>query len=446
MSSLASQADLPLTGAGTDPVERLFSLRARVVWGVVFAILLLGGVFGWAGTAKLSGAVIGAGSVLVDDDIKVVQHPDGGVLREILVREGDVVAAGQVLMRLEDAEIAAEKAILEGQLIELRARRARLAAEASGLEVIDFPDTLSAGQPGVSAVLAGERQLFAGDLARHRSQRNQLLLQVDQLNQEINGLQFQRTAAVLEGELAEIELQRLRQLAENDLIEASRVTTAERDIIRLQGQTGNLDTGIARAQVRISDVELQVLELDGARQTEAQRQLGVVEAQIAELEERLSASVARYTRTAIVAPVAGIINELNVTTIGGVISPAEKLVTIVPDDADLVVEFRVAINDIDQVYVGGEANLRFVAFNQRTTPEVGGKILRVSAASQQDSQTGERFYLAQVEVEHDTVDFDLGQLVPGMPVEVFVETEQQTAIAYFMKPFTDQIARAFREE
>ncbi|WP_116652819.1 HlyD family type I secretion periplasmic adaptor subunit [Pelagibacterium sediminicola] len=429
-----------------DPVEKMFSLRARVIWGVILAILLLGGVFGWAGMAKLSGAVIGVGTVLVDDDIKVVQHPDGGVLREILVREGDEVAAGQVLMRLEDAEIAAEKAILEGQLIELLARRARLAAEAMGIEAIDFPEALSPGRPGVSAIAAGERQLFAGDLARHRSQRNQLLLQVDQLNEEINGLEFQRTATIAESELAQSELERLRQLAQSNLIEASRVTTAERDIIRLQGQTGNLDTGIARAQVRISDVELQVLQLDGTRQTEAQRQLGVVEAQIAELEERLSASVARYARTVILAPVAGTINELNVTTVGGVISPAERLVTIVPDDADLVIEFRVAINDIDQVNVGGAAILRFVAFNQRTTPEVRGDILRVSAASQQDSQTGERFYLAQVEVDHDSMAFDPSQLVPGMPVEVFVETEQQTAIAYFMKPFTDQIARAFREE
>src|SRR5690606_2956884 len=183
----------------------------------------------WAGTAKLSGAVIGVGTVLVDDDIKVVQHPDGGVLREILVREGDEVAAGQVLMRLEDAEIAAEKAILEGQLVELQVRRARLAAEAAGLEAIDFPQALSPSRPGVSAIVAGERQLFAGDLARHQSQRNQLLLQVDQLNQEINGLEFQRTATVSESELAQSELDRLRQLAESNLIEASRVTTAERD-------------------------------------------------------------------------------------------------------------------------------------------------------------------------------------------------------------------------
>ncbi|WP_421953248.1 HlyD family type I secretion periplasmic adaptor subunit [Pelagibacterium sp.] len=441
MSSLAYQADLPLNG--TRSIDRQFSLRGRVIWGVLFAVLLLGGVGSWAATAKLSGAVIGVGSVLVDDDIKIVQHPDGGVLRDILVREGDRVIAGEVLLRLEDAEIRAEKAILEGQLIELFARRARLMAEVDGLSTVEFPEGFSVSHPNASAIIIGERQLFAGDLSRHRSQHNQLLLQVDQLDQEIHGLRFQRTAIVSEFELAQVELERFRQLAGNNLIETSRVATAERDVIRLQGQMGDLDTSIARAQVRISDVELQILELEGTRQTEAQRNLGLVDAQIAEVEERLSAAVARYARTEIVAPVAGIVNELNVSTIGGVISPAEELVTIVPEGVDLVVEFRVAVNDIDQVHVGQAANLRFVAFNQRTTPEVPGEILRVSAASQQDTQTGERFYLAQVGVQDGERP---EQLVPGMPVEVFVETEQQTAIAYFMKPFTDQIARAFREE
>jgi len=441
MSSLAHQADLPFNG--THSIEKQFSLRGRVIWGMLFAVLLLGGVGGWAATAKLSGAVIGVGSVLVDDDIKIVQHPDGGVLRDILVREGDRVAAGEVLMHLEDADIRAEKAILEGQLIELQARRARLAAEIGGSVAIDFSEELLASHSDAVAILAGERQLFAGDLSRHQSQQDQLSLQLDQLDQEIHGLRFQRTATISELELTQSELGRFRQLAESNLIETSRVTSAEREVIRLQGQMGDLDTAIARAQVRISDVELQILELEGSRQTEAQRQLGVVEAQIAEVEERLGASVARYARTAIVAPVAGTINELNVSTVGGVISPAEELVTIVPEGVELVIEFRVAVNDIDQVYVGQAANLRFVAFNQRTTPEVGGEILRVSAASQHDVQTGERFYLAQVGVD-DAERPD--HLVPGMPVEVFVETEQQTAIAYFMKPFTDQIARAFREE
>src|SRR5690606_18523127 len=168
-----------------------------------------------------------------------------------------------------------------------------------------------------------------------------------------------------------------------------------------------------------------------------QRELRLVEAEISQTEERLTATEARYARTEILSPATGTVNELNVTTVGGVISPAERLITIVPEDADLTIEFRIAINDIDQVRVGQEATLRFSAFNQRTTPEVSGEIIRVSAAAQRDAQSGEQFYLAQVVANEEEMAISQNQLVPGMPVEVFVETQQQLAIAYFLKPFTD---------
>eukprot|EP00873_Tetraselmis_striata_P031948 jgi/Tetstr1/452212/TSEL_039248.t1 len=426
-------------------VDRKFALKGRVTWGVIFAVLLLGGVGGWAGTAKLSGAVMGTGTVLVDEDIKVVQHPHGGIVREIAVREGDFVTAGQLLIRLEDAEIRAEKAIVEGQLIDLKAQRARLLAEATGSEDLVIEADFPHDRPGADQIIAGEQQVFRGGLERHRSQRDQLMLQVDQLEQEIAGLQFQRTATTSELALARSESDRLDRLVAGNLIPVSQVSGVERDIVRLEGQLGEIDTSIARAHVRISDVELQLLELDGNRQTEAQRQVQLIGAQIAEREERLSALVAQYSRTAIVAPVTGIVNELNVSTVGGVISAAEKLATVVPESADLAIEFRVAVHDIDQIRVGQPATLRFSAFNQRTTPEVEGEIVRVSAASQHDPATGERFFLAQVRADEESNVLE-NQLVPGMPVDVFVETEQQLAITYFLKPFTDQIARAFREE
>lgn len=445
MSSLTYDAGFGPAGMQGDSVDRKFSLKGRVTWGVIFAILLLGGVGGWAGTATLSGAVMGTGTVLVDEDIKVVQHPHGGIVREIAVREGDYVTAGQLLIRLEDAEIRAEKAIVEGQLIDLKAQRARLLAEATGSEDLVIEANFPHDHPGADQIIAGEQQVFRGGLERHRSQRDQLMLQVDQLEQEIAGLQFQRAATTSELALARSESDRLERLVAGNLIPVSQVSGVERDIVRLEGQLGEIDTSIARAHVRISDVELQLLELDGSRQTEAQRQVQLIGAQIAEREERLSALVAQYSRTAIVAPVSGIVNELNVSTVGGVISAAERLATVVPERADLTIEFRVAVNDIDQVQVGQPATLRFSAFNQRTTPEVEGEIVRVSAASQHDPTTGERFFLAQVRADEESNVLE-NQLVPGMPVEVFVETEQQLAITYFLKPFTDQIARAFREE
>ncbi len=343
--------------SGAD--DKRYSFRGRVVFATIFGVLLIGGVGGWAATAPLSSAVIGVGTVLVDQDIKLVQHPDGGVVKSIAVREGDFVTEGQVLVRLDDAQIRAERTILQGQLSEL--------------------------------------EVF-------------------------------------------------RRLAENNLVETARVSAAERDVVRLQGQTGDLNTSIARARVRIADVELQILDLDGTRQTEAQRELRAVEAQIAEVEERLGAAEAQFARTEILATATGVVNELNIATIGGVISPAERIATIVPEDADLTIEFRVALNDIDQIHVDQPATLRFSAFNHRTTPEVEGTVTRISAAAQQDTQTGESFYVAQVHAQDPEVALGAGQLVPGMPVEVFVETERQTALAYFLKPFTDQVTRAFREE
>lgn len=430
--------------SGAD--DKRYSFRGRVVFATIFGVLLIGGVGGWAATAPLSSAVIGVGTVLVDQDIKLVQHPDGGVVKSIAVREGDFVTEGQVLVRLDDAQIRAERTILQGQLSELEVRRARLFAEANSTPDMTLSEELLTAFPAVAQIFEGEQQVFTGNLARHQSQREQLALQIDQLNQEIEGLEFQVTATRSELELARAELDRFRRLAENNLVETARVSAAERDVVRLQGQTGDLNTSIARARVRIADVELQILELDGTRQTEAQRELRAVEAQIAEVEERLGAAEAQFARTEILATATGVVNELNIATIGGVISPAERIATIVPEDADLTIEFRVALNDIDQIHVDQPATLRFSAFNHRTTPEVEGTVTRISAAAQQDTQTGESFYVAQVHAQDPEVALGAGQLVPGMPVEVFVETERQTALAYFLKPFTDQVTRAFREE
>ncbi|WP_417584383.1 HlyD family type I secretion periplasmic adaptor subunit [Pelagibacterium sp.] len=432
-------------GRAKSGAER-YSFRGRVVSATILGVLLIGGVGGWAVTAPLSSAIIGVGTVLVDEDIKLVQHPDGGVVKSIAVREGDFVTEGQVLVRLDDAQIRAERTILQGQLAELEVRQARLLAEANSTANMVLSSELLVAFPAAARIFEGEQQVFAGNLARHQSQREQLALQIAQLNREIEGLEFQVTATRSELELARAELVRLRRLAENNLVETARVSAAERDVVRLQGQTGDLNTSIARARVRIADVELQILDLDGTRQTDAQRELRAVEAQIAEIEERLGAAEAQFARTEILATATGVVNELNIATIGGVISPAERIATIVPEDADLTIEFRVALNDIDQIHVDQPATLRFSAFNHRTTPEVEGTVTRISAATQQDSQTGESYYVAQVHAQDTELALGSGQLVPGMPVEVFVETEQQTALSYFLKPFTDQITRAFREE
>lgn len=435
----------PLASHRKKP-EASFSMRGRVVAGSLFALLLVLGVGGWSATAKLSGAVISTGTVLVDEHVKVVQHLDGGVIRAIEVREGQNVEAGQVLLRLDDLGIRTERSILLGQLAEFVARQARLVAERDAATGIAFPADFHERFPDAELITRGEEQLFSSNLRNRQSQREQLDLQVAQLREEIGGLQLQGGAVADELTLVREERARMGSLAEKGLIETTRINSTDREIARMLGSQGEITAGIARAEARISEIELQILSIDDVAYTEAQRELRTIEARTAELEDRLNEAEERLARTDIRAPVSGTINELSVTTLGGVITPAERLLTIVPKDADLKIEFRVATNDIDQINVGQAAKLRFSAFNQRTTPEIDATVSRVSAAATSDPQTGQSFYLAEADMTGDLTVLGARSLVPGMPVEVFVQTEEQIAIAYFTKPFTDQISRAFREE
>lgn len=449
MTTLDATTPYGRSGGGhtfKKPRESAFPMRGRVIAGSVFAILLVLGIGGWSATAKLSGAVISNGTVLVDDNVKVIQHLDGGVVRTIAVRKGEQVAQGQVLLRLDDMQIRTERSILIGQLAELVAREARLVAERDNADSIRFPDDYQALYPDAELIARGERQLFDSTRRNRDSQRQQLELQVAQLHEEVGGLEFQRTALDDEMILVREERARMDSLAQDGLIETTRINATDREIARMMGSQGEIVAGIARSQARVSEIRLQILSIDDLAYTEAQRELRTVEARIAELRSRLGEVDDRLARTEIRSPVSGTVNELTVTTLGGVITPAERLLTIVPEDADLKIEFRVAISDIDQIAVDQPAKLRFSAFNQRVTPELEGVVSRVSAAATSDPDTGQSYYLAEAEVVDDLSLLGDRGLVPGMPVEVFVQTEAQLAIAYFAKPFTDQIARAFREE
>lgn len=423
-----------------------FSMRGRVIAGSVAAILLLAGIGGWAATAKLSGAVISNGTVLVAENVKVIQHLDGGVIRAINVKKGQDVAAGDVLLSLDDVQIRTEQSILAGQLAELEARQARLIAERDAATEISFPADFLTTYPNAILILQGEQQLFDSTSRNRRSQREQLQLQIAQLEEEVGGLRFQASALTDELTLAREERERMGSLSEKGLIEATRINTADRELARMAGSQGELTASIARSNARISEINLQILAIDEMAYTDAQRELRAVAANIAELSDRLAEVNDRLARTLIRSPVTGTINELSVTTLGGVISPAERLLTIVPDDADLKIEFRISIGDIDQIQLGQDARLRFSAFDQRTTPEIAAVVSRVSAAATTDPQSGQSYYLAEAEVTGDLSALGDRGLVPGMPVDVFVKTQEQVAIAYFVKPFTDQIARAFREE
>jgi HlyD family secretion protein len=424
-----------------------FRLGGRVKAGLFLGLLLVGGCGGWAAVAQINGSVIAQGMVKVDQNLKLIQHRDGGIVSAIAVREGDVVTAGQVMLRLDDVQTKAELSIVRSQLSELVARRARLIAERDGLAMIPVPQEDTVLVSEADLVAYGEVRLFEGNRANRESQKEQLRHEIAQLEQEIRGLQAQQAAKALELELVRTEYNKLKGLADRGIVEGAKIYSLNRDLARLTGEVGEAGASIARARARTSSIKLQIIAIDENARTEAQRELSAVATRISELNDRRVALEDRLARTDIRAPIAGIVNELSVHTVGGVITPAETLATIVPEKAKLKIEAKLAPVDVDQVAVGQPAKLRFSAFNQRTTPELKGEIAYVSAAATRDPATNTTHYLADVRLDPTEFEKLGGQpLKPGMPVEVFVATEDRTAITYLTKPFMDQFAKAFREE
>ena len=423
-----------------------FGIRTRVVVGTLAGFLLIGGFGGWAAMAELTGAVIAAGTLKVEQNLKTIQHLDGGIIGSIDVKEGDRVAKDQVMIRLDDTQNRAELAIIKSQIIEISARRSRLIAERDGQDRMDLPELLTGDDATVLAAVRGEQHLLEGNRQNRSSQKEQLSLGMEQLKEEINGLQAQRDSKSDEIVLVQAEKEKLIGLAEKKLIEASRTYGNARELVRLVGEKGETDAGIARARARLSETRLQIIAIDESARTDAQKELSEIEPKLFELKERQATIRDRLSRTDIRAPVAGTVNELLVHTIGGVITPAQKVMTIVPADALLKVEAKLSPNDIDQVFLGQKANLRFTTFDQRTTPEMKGEIAYISASTSVDEATGQTYYVANVSVSASEL-AKLGdrKLMPGMPVEVFVSTESRTALSYLAKPMMDQFVRAFRE-
>ena len=426
--------------------ESSFGIKSRVIVGILLGVFLVFGIGGWAALANLSGAVISPGSIVVDENLKTVQHRDGGIIGHIAVREGDDVGAGQVLFQLDDAQTRAELSIVRSQLIELVAKKARLAAERDGLQAIVFPTEMDMAHPDVRVAVAAELHLFNGNLTHRKNQTQQLELQIVQITEEMTGLEAQRDAKSDEFTLVEAEYAKLKTLADKGLVEAGRMFTVARERWRLPGERAGIDASIARAKTRISEIRVQVMSIQENARTEAQRELSLVETKLSELINRRLALEDRLSRTDIRAPIAGRVNELKIHTIGGVIVPAEVLATIVPAQARLKVEVKIAPLYIDQVSVGRPARLRFSSFNQRTTPELTGELSYVSPATSRDPSNGQTYYVGHVLVAAEEL-AKLGQdkLLPGMPVEVFITTDERTAFSYFARPVTDQFSRAFRE-
>jgi HlyD family secretion protein len=433
--------------AKTSPASR--SIRRHALAGVAALVLVGGGAGGLAATTELSGAVVAAGFLVVESNVKNVQHPTGGIIGEILVRDGDTVSAGDVLVRLDDTLTRANLAIIEGQISELSARKARLEAERDGLDDVAFPEALAtrAADAEVARILASEARLFALRRDARAGQARQLRERIAQARQEIAGLTTQAEAKVEEIALIERELEGVRGLYGKNLVPLSRVTALEREATRLDGERGQLVSSAAQVRGRIAETELQILQIEQDLRSEAAREIREIEARLAELSERRVAADDQLRRVEVRAPQSGTVHELSVHTRGGVVAPGDVLMRIVPASERLAVEVRVRPQDIDQLAPGQDAMLRFSAFSQRTTPELKGILARVSPDLVEEPRSGERHYVARVAFAEDEAG-RLGDvaLVPGMPVEAFVRTGDRTLLSYLTKPLGDYFTRAFREE
>jgi membrane fusion protein, type I secretion system len=424
-------------------------LRRQTVAIAAAAVLLVLGLGGWAMTTEFSGAVIAAGQLVVDSSVKKVQHPTGGVVGKLNVREGKEVKAGDIVVSLDDTQIRANRDIVVKALNELAARQAREEAERDGLATVTFPDELIArrSDPDVAKAIAGEQRQFEIRRTSREGQKAQLRERIAQLRQEIGGYEAQIASKDKQVEWIGKELMGVYELWEKNLIPYTRVTNLEREKERLIGERGQLVATIAQSKGKIIETELQILQVDTEMRAEVGKDLAEIRGKTAELIERKVAAEDQLKRVDLRAPIDGFVHQLTVFTVGGVITAGEPIMLIVPQADTLQVEAKVAPQEIDQLRIGQGAVLRFVAFSQRTTPELAGAVIRISADVSEDAKTGARFYTIRLDVPDSEV-ARLGnvKLVPGMPVEALIQTSPRTVMSYLIKPLHDQLTRAFREK
>src|SRR5689334_19575736 len=431
-----------------DPDSPLASIRRYTIAGIVVVLVLTCGVGVWATTAEISGALIAPGTVVVESNIKKVQHPTGGVVGELLVKDGDRVKAGDLLVRLDDTVTKANLAIVTKSLTELYARKARLSAERDRASTIKFPDELirRADQPEIEQVLAAETKLFDLRRSARAGQKSQLQERINQATEEIIGFGAQKAAKEKEVDFINNELTGVRELYQKNLVPITRLSQLEREATRLGGERGQLVGAIAQAKGKIAELQLQIIQVDQDLSSEVAKEMREIDGKIGEFVERKVSALDQLKRTDIRAPQDGTVFQSTVHTVGGVIPAAEPIMMIVPNADKLTVEAKVNPQDIDKVQFGQSAALRFSAFNMRTTPEIFGSVSQISADITTDQRTSQSFYTIRIAMAPEQV-ARLGEvkLVPGMPVEAFVKTGDRTVLSYLMKPLSDQINRAFRE-
>jgi HlyD family secretion protein len=410
----------------------------------IAAVLLVG----WAGLVPLSGAVVVAGRLVVQSSVKKVQHQQGGIVASINVRNGSKVSAGDELVRLDQTAASSNLQVVSRQLDEVRFRIARLRAERDNVATPRWPTQWVAQLDAAEReqLLASEQDLFAARAGTRRGQQELAATRITQLERQIAGLEAQQKSNGKQIGITGGELKGVEELLRQKLVTLPRATALQREAAHLDGVEGQLASQIAETRAKVSEARLQALQAEQTFQSELLRDLREAEAKEGELMERRLAAEDQMNRTIIRAPTSGAVHELAVHTIGGVVGPAEVLMTIVPENDTLAIEARLSADKVDQVHNGQSARVRLSAFNQRTTPELEGVVTLVSADILRDPQLSTAYYDVRVGLPPEQV-ARLGalQLVPGMPAEIFLITQNRTMLSYLFKPIADQLARMFRE-
>ena len=410
-------------------------------------LALIGGLGTLSATTELAGAVMAAGSLVVKSSVKKVQHPAGGVVGEIHVDEGSHVQAGDVLVSLDGTVARATLSALTKDYQELLAQRARLEAERDGAERVTFPIELTrdADQTDVAHIMSGEARLFEMRRNARKGQQNQLRQRIEQLRNEIDGLKVQGTAKDSELAIVRSELVGVKDLYDRNLVQLTRLDALQRDMARNQGERGSITASLAQTTGKIAETELQIIQIDEDMRSDVARQLSDIRAKAANVVERKVTALDQLKHLDVRSPQDGVVHELAVHSRGAVVMGGETIMLIVPDQDKLVVEVRVSPQDIDQISLDQVAVLRFPSFNQRTTPEMNARIVRVAADTTQDARTGLPYYSVHIALAVDHPGTGI-KLRPGMPVDAFIRTQQRTMISYLMKPLADQMSRTFREK
>lgn len=423
--------------------------RTPLIAGFSALALLVLGIGGWSALAAIDGAVIATGVIEVAGRRQVVQHLQGGIVAEILARDGETVESGQILARLDGGRLHPELATVEGQLLELLARKDRLAADRDGLGEIRFGEelaALAAERADVAELMAGQVQQFDAVQRAAENEVRALRERRTQIERQADGLEAQRQSTEIQIGLREQELASIRTLAEKGLVRQPEILAQERDLAQLQGTLGQIVSAAAESAARIAEIEIEILRLSSERRKLAVAEMRDLEFREIELRETKTRLLADFDRLDIRAPAAGIVHDSRIDTVGAVMAPGEILMSIVPKSAGIVVQAMIEPMHVDEIYAGQSVTLRLPSFNSRTTPEISGSVASVSADAFTDERTGISHYRAEVHLDAGSAE-KLGdkELLPGMPVETFIQTGERTPLGYLVRPLTDYFSHALRE-